>query len=97
LACGQRKIHTSRSHISTNRVPRKAFPTSLKTLGDHIRLKRTEKGLSQWQLAQILHVPPRRLSEWEREVKTPSESEWLRLARALNLPERLVSQNPTAE
>jgi DNA-binding transcriptional regulator YiaG len=87
----------SRRHIPTKRRPRKAFPTTLQTPGDHIRLKRLEKGLTQKQLAQMLHVPVRHVQWWETNVKTPDGVGWSTLACLLNPSERPNPANPTAE
>jgi ribosome-binding protein aMBF1 (putative translation factor) len=59
LGFTQRQIRVSRSHIPTYRNPRKLFPTTLKTPGDHIKAKRFEKGLLQSELAEKLGVSVR--------------------------------------
>lgn len=63
----------------------KCVPVKAKTLGDHIRLKRLEKGLTQGKVVKILGIPMKRLSDWERDLAAPSEAEWLRLASLLGL------------
>ncbi len=60
LDIGQRKIVASRDAISVNRNPRKAFPSTPRTLGalgGYIEVKRLENGLCLRQLAQNLQVP----------------------------------------
>jgi hypothetical protein len=45
LVCEQRQIRVSRTHIPTNRQHRKPLPSTIQTLGDHVRAKRYDKGL----------------------------------------------------
>ncbi len=63
----------------------KRVPVVAKTLGDHIRLKRLEKGLTQEKVVKTLGIPMKRLSDWERDLATPSEVERPRLASLLGL------------
>jgi DNA-binding transcriptional regulator YiaG len=90
LAIAHRKIKASRSHIGTNRSHKKAIPTTPKTLGDHILLKRFEKGLSQRQLAHLLEVPTSQVIRWENDARLPTEPEWRALAVALSLESGLI-------
>ena len=85
MAFGQRKIMASRNDIAPNRRPRKAFPTALKSLGDHISFKRLEMGLSQTQLAQILDVPVLRVRQLEKDGEQPTEVERQTLTRVLSM------------
>ena len=41
------------------------------TIGNKIRLLRTNKGLTQEQLAEQLHVSGQAVSKWENETSTP--------------------------
>jgi DNA-binding transcriptional regulator YiaG len=72
-----------RSHISPNRIPKKAIPTTVKTLGDRILVKRFEMGLSQCQLARLLGVTTRLVVQWEQDFQMPNDSEWQELAKFL--------------
>jgi DNA-binding transcriptional regulator YiaG len=63
----------------------KHVPVDAKTLGDHIRLKRLEKGLTQGKVVKILRIPMKCLSDWERDLAEPSEAERSRLASLLGL------------
>jgi transcriptional regulator with XRE-family HTH domain len=63
----------------------KCIPVEAKTLGDHIRLKRLEKGLTQGEAVKLIGVPMKRLSDWERDLVTPSESDWPRVSSTLGL------------
>ena len=57
----------------------------------HIRAIRREKGLSQEQLAQALHVTRQTVSAWERGLSLPGLDTLGELARALEVePERLL-------
>lgn len=42
-----------------------AYPTSLDTLGDHLRKIRLDRGLSQPQVAKVLKVTPDTVTGWE--------------------------------
>jgi ribosome-binding protein aMBF1 (putative translation factor) len=76
LANSQRSICISRKHISTNRSPRKAFPRIVKTLGDHIQVKRVEKGFKLNELAKKMGVTKSVVVFWESDEKLPNEREW---------------------
>lgn len=41
------------------------YPTSLNTLGDHLRKVRLDRGLSQPQVAKVLKVTPDTVTGWE--------------------------------
>ena len=57
----------------------------------HIRAIRREKGLSQEQLAQALHVTRQTVSAWERGLSLPGLDTLGELARVLEVePERLL-------
>ena len=57
----------------------------------HIRAIRREKGLSQAQLAQALHVTRQTVSAWERGLSLPGLDTLGELARVLEVePERLL-------
>jgi transcriptional regulator with XRE-family HTH domain len=75
-------------------MPRKPFPTSPKTLGDHIQVKRLEKGLSRQQLAQAMRVTVERLNRLENDAQTPTTTEWQALITALSLEESLIQRQP---
>lgn len=42
-----------------------AYPAKLDTLGDHLRKTRIDRGLSQPEVARILHVTPDTVTGWE--------------------------------
>jgi ribosome-binding protein aMBF1 (putative translation factor) len=97
LGIAHRTIRISRGNISTTRRPRKAFPTTLETLGDCIYVARFEKGLLQSELAQKLQIPTTLVKRWEENMETPTETEWAILADLLNLFGNLNSDDRKAE
>jgi ribosome-binding protein aMBF1 (putative translation factor) len=92
-----RQIKASRSHIPVERSPRKAFPTTLNTLGDHIKAKRVEKGLTQRQLAQMLGIGRALLQRWECDCQVPNQKDWHTLVDFLGLDTGSKPSDPTAE
>ncbi len=80
-----RQIKASRAYIPVERSPRKAFPTTVKTLGDHIKAKRVEKGLTQRQLAQLIGIGRALLQRWERDRQQPDGAEWNKLVEILEM------------
>ena len=48
------------------------YPQTLKTLGDHIKKKRLDLGLSQRVVTQKLNVNERTLFQWENNIFLPS-------------------------
>jgi DNA-binding transcriptional regulator YiaG len=94
LGIAQRTIHVSRSHIATRRHARKAFPTTLKTLGDHIHAARFEKGLLLSQMAEKLGVPYEFVTRWEQDLEKPSITEWENISRLLGLANHVISNTP---
>jgi len=85
LGIAHRKIHASRSHIPTNRKPKKPFPATVKTLGDQIYAARFEKGLDHSEVAQALGISTGLLSLWEKDRATPNQAQMKQLSRLLAL------------
>lgn len=56
-------------------------------IADHIKELRKEKGLSQEQLAQLLHVTRQTVSAWERDRAQPSLDTLRQIAGALQVEE----------
>jgi DNA-binding transcriptional regulator YiaG len=96
LGIAQRTIRVSRRHIPTNRHPRKALPQAPKTLGDHIQVKRFEKGLTRSKLARMLEVPAELVTNWERDLKTPNDGQWQALAEVLRLEPGFSTERPNS-
>jgi transcriptional regulator with XRE-family HTH domain len=59
----------------------KPFPTG--TLGDLIRTRRQEAGLTREQLSQATGIPIYCLGRWERDRSTPSHTDWIKLTGIL--------------
>ena len=55
------------------------------TLGDRIAALRKQKGLTQAQLAQQLHVTDKAVSKWERNLSCPDIATLPQLAAALEV------------
>jgi hypothetical protein len=64
--------------------PRKLIPVNVKTLGDHLLLKRIAANLSQPEVAEKTGVVVRRVKAWEHDQIKPTESEWRILASVLD-------------
>jgi hypothetical protein len=94
LAFAQRTIHVSRRHIGTNRQPRKAVPTTPRTLGDHIYLKRYESRLKLTQVAAMAGVTVAVIKSFESDAELPNEREWRSLQKLLALDSRLKPTKP---
>jgi len=97
LGIAQRQIRASRVHIPTDRYRRKSLPTSIKTLGDLIQIKRYEKRLTLWEVAQRMGIPTAQVRAWERDDDKPNEQQTDELAKtlgfkpAVDMPEATVS------
>src|SRR5437879_5381110 len=81
-----------RLQIYLNRAS-KPFPTTPKTLGDYIKAKRFEKGLSQQQLAKQLGVTKASVCQWENDCCRPDPNHWPPLHRQLRLESGLQRPN----
>ena len=71
MAFGQRMIRASRAHISANRRPKMRVPATPKTVGDFVRKKRVEAGLSQPQVAARIGVSVSMVKRWEQNEVEP--------------------------
>jgi len=87
LGFTHRVITACRKHISIIRKPKKAIPAVIKTTGDYLLFKRYEKGLTQGQVAQVVGVTSMIVKDWEEDVQTPTETEWIALKDLLALTE----------
>jgi transcriptional regulator with XRE-family HTH domain len=81
-----------------------AYPTSLRTLGDHLRAKRLDLGLTQEQLGRQLRVEKMTVNNWETNRKEPAIRlvpniipflGYLPLPTGSSLPERLRAHRLT--
>jgi DNA-binding transcriptional regulator YiaG len=96
LAIAQQTIRASRSHISTNRQPRKSIPTNPKTLGDYIHIKRYEKRLTLSQVADNIGVTVAVVKSFESDVELPNDLQWLSLQELLGVDPRLKPTKPNS-
>ena len=69
--------------------PRKQFPITPKTIGDHLILKRVEADLSQAEVAAKMQVSDKTLRAWEYDQELPTEAQWQKLRGILSLTEVL--------
>ncbi len=53
--------------IKTERLPSPAYRGALESVGDHVRNKRIELGLTQWEVAAAIGVCEATVCRWERE------------------------------
>jgi len=96
LGITQRKIRISRSHIPPNRSPRKAFPATLKTLGDRIKAWRFETDALQSEVAEKLGVSTSLIQSWENDEYLPDEPQRQILERLMNLEVGIGMQKPNS-
>ena len=69
------------------------MPTTVKTFGDRIMVKRFEMGLSQRQLAQLLGVTAGLVVQWENDLLQPHDCERQALAKVLPFEIGFLSLN----
>jgi len=62
------------------------------TVGNRIKKIRTEKGISQGNLAEVLHVDRSLISKWENGKAEPPVYMYNRIAEALDQPEDIFSE-----
>jgi DNA-binding transcriptional regulator YiaG len=73
----------SRTDIPGARIYRKPLPTSIKTIGDLIQIRRYEKRLTLWQLAQKMGIAAATVKAWERNTAQPNGQQMKQLAGVL--------------
>jgi DNA-binding transcriptional regulator YiaG len=71
--------------------PRKVFPTTPKTLGDHLMVKRLEADLTQAEVAAKMKVSDKTLRAWKYDQSLPSQVEWQRLIGILPLADLVAT------
>lgn len=86
MEIAQRTISASHKHISVDRKPRKAVPTTPKTLGDYILLKRYEKRLDMRKISSQLGISPSLLCAWENDLCEPAPEHLKALTDLYGLP-----------
>ncbi len=58
-------LHSCHKQLIAKKPLNMAYPTSLNTLGDHLRRVRIDRGLSQPQVAKLLNVTTDSVTGWE--------------------------------
>jgi transcriptional regulator with XRE-family HTH domain len=58
-------LHSCHKQLIAKKPLNMAYPTSLSTLGDHLRKVRLDRGLSQPQVAKLLKVTQDTVTGWE--------------------------------
>jgi ribosome-binding protein aMBF1 (putative translation factor) len=84
LGIAQRQSRIPRAHIPAVCCRRKPLPTSIKTLGDLIRVKRCENRLSVGRVAIKMGIVAATVQAWESNESQPDEQQVRQLARLLN-------------
>jgi hypothetical protein len=79
----QRTIHVILPNKTEVLRHEKHFPTG--TLGDLIRTRRIEAGLTREQLSEATGIPIYWLGRWERDRSFPNQTEWIKLGKTLKL------------
>ena len=83
MGIAQRQIRVSRAQIPTDRYRRKPLPTNIKTIGDLIQIKRYEKRLRLWQLAQKMGIATATVRAWENGTSQPNKQQIEQLMKLL--------------
>jgi DNA-binding transcriptional regulator YiaG len=82
----QRTIHIvlpNKTEVLRNEKP---VPAIIKTVGDFIRARRKEAGLTREILSKTTGISLHWLGRWERDRAMPSPAEWSKLGEVLRLP-----------
>jgi hypothetical protein len=80
LGIAQRQSRVSRAHIRALRIPRKSLPTSMKTFGDFLHVKRYEKHLTLSQIGRPMGITHTTAKAWEMDAERPDERQMEQLA-----------------
>jgi DNA-binding transcriptional regulator YiaG len=83
LGIAQRQIRVFRAPLPAIRIHRKPLPASIQTLGDLIQIKRHEKNLTVWQLAQKMGIVTASVRAWEDGTEQPDNRQMALLANFL--------------
>src|SRR5579872_1724748 len=85
LTIDHRTIRHQRSSFSTHFRQLRHYPANPKTLGEHLRKKRIDLGLSMTQLAQVLglEITDAATEKWERNRNRPTEAHRVLIVRFL--------------
>jgi len=89
LGIAQRSVTVKYDDSKERYSRRKLIPVNVKTLGDHLLLKRIEANLNQKEVAQKLGVSVRTVRKWEYGIVCPTEHHWQVLKEILRLDSAL--------
>ena len=85
LGIAQRTVEAVFGDFKQRYSTRKLIPSQVKTLSNQLLLERIKANLSQSELAVKTGFTVRRIKKWEHDRLIPTEAEWKRLARILDL------------
>jgi len=85
LGIAQRSVTVKYDDSKEKYSRRKLIPVNVKTLGDHLLLKRIEANLTQPEVAQKAGVSVRTVRKWEYGFVCPTEHHWQVLKEILHL------------
>jgi len=89
LGIAQRTVEALLPDFKQKYSARKLIPTEVKTLGDHLLLRRIKADLSQPEVAAKTGFTVRKIKAWEHDRIIPTEAEWHILAKVLDLETRM--------
>ena len=92
LGIAKRQIRVSRAHVPAVCIRRKPLPTSIKTLGDLIQIRRYEKRLTLRRLVLKMGIAITMLRAWESDTDRPNEQQMKQLAQVLDFGDALSAQ-----
>jgi len=85
LGIAQRTVEAVLGNFKQRFSTRKLIPVEVKSLGDHLLLKRIKANLSQPEVAIKGGFTVRKIKAWEHDQTIPTEAEWQVLAKILDL------------
>jgi len=65
-------LHSCHIQFRAKKPSNPAYPMELKTLGDHLRKVRLDRGLSQMDVARMLKVTENTITGWELNRNQPT-------------------------
>ena len=83
LGIAQRQVRVSRAHIRVPRIPRKSLPTSMKTFGDLLHIKRYERHLTLSQIGRQMGIAQATVKAWEMDTERPDGRQMEQLRKIL--------------
>jgi len=96
LGIAQRQIRIKYAQKSRKQKRSKPLPTSIKTLGDWIQVKRQEKNLTSGHVAAKMGIAPALVRSWESGSSQPDSKQLQDLANFLGLDSQkyLIKPHP---